>query len=97
MGIVLDDDEFHSLASDGVEITVDLDARVVQAGGKSWEFKLDDLELGLIDNGGIASAFSRFGKGLFEKLTAFKAERKDDHGRIPSLTTEAEPTKELQW
>ena len=111
LGIVMDNDEFHSLATDGIEITVDLHERVVQVAGETFPFKLDDLELALIINGGIASAFARFGNGLFEKLTwASEVEKKKKKekeekeekeekfdGKIPALSPEPEPAKELQW
>ncbi|KAL9104371.1 MAG: hypothetical protein Q9163_000671 [Psora crenata] len=70
LGIVLDDDEFHSLATDGVEIKIDVTSRQVYVGGRTFSFKLDDMELALIENGGMAPAFARFGNDVFERLSA---------------------------
>jgi len=100
LGIVLKDPEFHFLATDGVDIDVDLDAREVRVKGKAFGFQLDDMELALIEQGGIASAFRRFGMGVFEKLTAGEGSNKErkrkGHGfgegvKGPLIA------KELQW
>lgn len=69
LGIVINDDEFHSLATDGAEIVINLDGRYVTIGGKQFKFVLDDMELALIKNGGMGTAFKRFGEKVFEKLT----------------------------
>lgn len=67
---MLDDDEFHSLATDGSELKIDVPSREVHVGGRTFSFKLDDMELALIENGGMAPAFARFGKEVFERLFA---------------------------
>ena len=70
LGIVLDNDDFHALAAEGAEITIDVASREVCVGGRTFPFKLDDMELALIENGGMAPAFARFGKDVFERLCA---------------------------
>lgn len=67
---MLDHDDFHTLAADGAEITIDVASREVRVGGRTFAFKIDDMELALVENGGMAPAFARFGKDVFEKLCA---------------------------
>ncbi|KAL8783497.1 MAG: hypothetical protein Q9213_004593 [Squamulea squamosa] len=86
LGIVIDDDKFHALATNGTEIEVKVALREVCVGGKVFGFKLDDMELALIENGGMAPAFARFGKDVFEKLNA-------ESGRY----TNGVPLKEESW
>jgi hypothetical protein len=74
-------------------------------GEKSFGFKLDDMELGLVENGGMAVAFKRFGKGIFDKLAMFTA-RSGEPKRVEEMAV-IEPKdeglgagigpKELQW
>jgi 3-isopropylmalate dehydratase small subunit len=55
LGIVLGDDEFPTLATEGVDIKIDLKIMKVIVGGKSFTFNMDDMELALIRNGGITN------------------------------------------
>ena len=66
---MLNNDEFHSLATDGAGIKIDVTSREVHVGGRTFPFKIDDMELALIENGGMAPAFARFGKDVFERLS----------------------------
>ena len=92
---MLDDDEFYSLATEGVDIVVDLDVRQVRVMGKAFAFKLDDVELALIDNGGMATAYKRFGQDVLERLTAH-AKKTVSHMKPKAEGGDRTP-KELQW
>lgn len=93
LGIIVTDDAFHEAAQDGSDISIDLGARRITVGGKEFQFQLSKLEKELIANGGIASAFNRFGKKLFEVMCAPK-------GLITGAQTASEEShfpKSLQW
>ena len=96
LSIVLDDDEFHSLATDGVEITIDVTSRAVYVGGRTFSFKLDDMELALIENGGMAPAFARFGRDVFERLSA-STSRHGSEALYQDQNKEGGASQELQW
>lgn len=92
---MLDHDDFHSLVADGAEIKIDIALREVCLGGRTFAFKVDDMELALIENGGMAPAFARFGKDVFERLSASGSREADrmsyqDH-KIGGAS------QELQW
>lgn len=95
LGIVIDDDEFHRLATDGVDIEVDLDAREVRVAGKIFGFKLDDMELALVENKGMSAAYKRFGKQVFEKLTGNETDSGVEMAAVPGQ--EPEHMKGLTW
>ncbi|KAL2002036.1 hypothetical protein VTN02DRAFT_760 [Thermoascus thermophilus] len=93
LGIIVTDDEFYEAAQDGLDISIDLGARRITVGGKEFEFQLSQMEKELIANGGIASAFNKFGKKLFEVMCAPKnlktgAQTASEQSHFP---------KSLQW
>lgn len=90
---MIDDDAFYAAMEDNVEVTVDLSAHRVSVGTVSFPFKLDNLERGLIEQGGMAAAFREFGKNLFGRLTTAVDERVPG---IMMMESNAEPG-ELQW
>lgn len=95
LGIILDNDDFHSLATDGAEIKIDVPSRQVHVAGKTFSFKLDDMELALIENGGMAPAFARFGKDVFERLSASPSRPGSD--ALYQDQNEGGASRELQW
>lgn len=69
LSIVVSDPEFYELAQDGEKVEVSLQDETVRVGGKRFEFELSALERKLMEMGGIAQAFQRHGKGMFEALS----------------------------
>ena len=81
LGFEMQDPRFWELVGHGKQITVDLDSLVVtvEVGGEdtkteSFPFQLSLMQRRLIDVGGAEKAFAKWGKGLWEVLTA-----KDDN------------------
>jgi 3-isopropylmalate dehydratase small subunit len=73
LGFEMEDDKFWSLVEDGQDISVDLDKLMVTVGGRdgeSFPFKLSMMQRRLFEVGGIAKAFGRWGKALWDSLTA---------------------------
>ena len=70
LGIVLPDESFYDAALDGRDISIDFAANVVSVGGRNFAFRLSRMERALFEHGGVASAFRRFGKRLFETMAA---------------------------
>ncbi|RFU28594.1 hypothetical protein B7463_g7746, partial [Scytalidium lignicola] len=68
LGINIVDDEFYSLATTGAAIKIDIPERVILVGGKYFPFVLDEMELRLIENKGLAAAFTSFGRSVFQAL-----------------------------
>lgn len=62
------DEKFYEAARDGREASIDFKARVIEVGGKQFEFQFSQMEKELFQYGGIASAFRKFGNRLFEKM-----------------------------
>ena len=67
---IIDDNAFYELAVDGAEIQISLDERKVQIGGSTFHFQLSDMELALIENQGMTTAYQRFGSEIFQSLAA---------------------------
>ncbi|KAJ5587977.1 aconitase family protein [Penicillium hispanicum] len=100
MGIlrfVIDDDVFYEAAVDGVEIQISLDDRQVQVGELTFHFQLSDMELALIENQGMTSAYQKFGKDIFHSLSGgkgiheFSQELVDEKSELPA------GMRDLQW
>jgi 3-isopropylmalate dehydratase small subunit len=70
LGITITDESFYEAAVDGADIDLDLKGRCVYIAGSEWPFELSDMEIALMEAGGITGAFQKFGKALFENLTA---------------------------
>ncbi|KKA19926.1 hypothetical protein T310_6086 [Rasamsonia emersonii CBS 393.64] len=95
LALTITDEAFYDAAQDAVDISVDLAARRVTVDGKeSFGFQLSQMERELIANGGIASAFNRFGKKLFQVMCAPKNLRREDGVQQQQ---EEQDKKSLQW
>lgn len=98
LALTITDEAFYDAAEDAVDISVDLRARMVNVRKNerllSFGFQLSRMEQELIANGGIASAFERFGRKLFEVMCKPKNLRRED-GVL--LQHGAEEKKDLQW
>ena len=92
---MLDNDDFHTLATDGAEIKIDVPSREIHVAGKTFSFKLDDMELALIGNGGMAPAFARFGRDVFERLSA--SHSRPGSGALVQDQNEGGASRELRW
>lgn len=79
--VVPEDSGFWDVAWDGGEgsaaeereIEVDVETRTVRVnvegeGWREWGFELSGMELGLIVNQGLTTAFGRFGRGIWEEM-----------------------------
>ncbi|KAL5365338.1 hypothetical protein BJX96DRAFT_181541 [Aspergillus floccosus] len=73
LGITLTDDDFYEAAQDSIEISIDFRDGVICVGDKHFMFQLSQMERELFQYGGIASAFQKFGKHLFERMTSHSA------------------------
>ncbi|KAK8060834.1 hypothetical protein PG996_010764 [Apiospora saccharicola] len=80
LGITIGDPAFYEAVDRGgedVEIEIDLMANVVRLGGsggdggrKEFAFELSQMEKRLTELGGVAPAFNKFGKQIFDALTS---------------------------
>ena len=93
LGITISDEAFYDSATDGTDISINLSTNEIVLGERRISFELSQMEKELFDHGGISSAFSKFGKNLFEAMTtpknlarAAKNPRSDGNARA-----------ELQW
>ncbi|KAK6373587.1 hypothetical protein LTS17_008079 [Exophiala oligosperma] len=70
LGFVITDDRFHELvtSNEEAEMTVDVGRGVVRVAGEEFPFQLSEMEKSLIAAGGLAEAFKKFGKGVFDAL-----------------------------
>jgi 3-isopropylmalate dehydratase small subunit len=70
LGITIEDEAFYEAVTDGVDIDIDLVANVARVGGKEFPFELSQMEKSLTSLGGVAPAFNKFGKQIFDALTS---------------------------
>lgn len=69
LSVVVTDPEFYELAQDGEAVEISLEDGVVRIKERQFGFEFSELERRLMDLGGIAQAFQRHGKGMFEALS----------------------------
>jgi 3-isopropylmalate dehydratase small subunit len=91
LGITMPNEAFYAAAKDGSEILIDLHARFIDIDGLRFGFELSQMEEALFRHGGITSAFRKFGKRLFEELTAAK------NGRTSYMEKDCHIPSALQW
>ncbi|CAI5742644.1 unnamed protein product [Peronospora destructor] len=65
LGIVVTDEKFHELASEGEEVTVDLRTRVVSVNDHQVAFSLTQLEEAFLNGGGLKNLFKQHKAELF--------------------------------
>ncbi|KAH8898952.1 aconitase iron-sulfur domain-containing protein [Thozetella sp. PMI_491] len=70
IGIQIKDEAFYEAAQDGVDIEIDLIRNVATVGGKEFPFGLSQMEKSLTYIGGVAPAFQKYGKKIFDVLTS---------------------------
>uniref|UniRef100_C9K7B9 Aconitase AMT8 n=1 Tax=Alternaria alternata TaxID=5599 RepID=AMT8_ALTAL len=68
LAIVLTDEAFYKAAQQGENIEVDVEGRVVHVAGQTFPFSLDDMELQLIRNRGLAASYQKLGSKVFAAL-----------------------------
>lgn len=69
LGITIFDEAFYDSATNGTDISINLGTNEIVLGERRISFELSQMEKELFDHGGISSAFSKFGKNLFEAMT----------------------------
>ncbi|KAL4894255.1 hypothetical protein BDV59DRAFT_207278 [Aspergillus ambiguus] len=75
LGITMTDENFFEAAQDGVDITIDFNDSAIWVSNRRFEFEISQMERELFQYGGIASAFHKFGKRLFEEMTSRSSTR----------------------
>lgn len=85
LGITMDDEAFFELAREGEDIRIDIPSRQIVVAEKQFPFRLSDMEYKLTINNGIAKAYGRFGKAIWEKLM----QEESSEGVRPVLKDEA--------
>lgn len=99
LGINITDDEFYTRAITGVEIEINIPRRAVILDHKEYSFVLDEMELRLIESRGLAAAYLKFGRTVFQSLCG---EGKDEvkaeawAGKLEESEREA-AKKKLAW
>jgi homoaconitase/3-isopropylmalate dehydratase large subunit/3-isopropylmalate dehydratase small subunit len=68
LGIVMEDEEFYQAAQEGEDITIDIGTRTIEVAGKTFPFRLSNMEYKLTVNNGIAKTYGRFGKAIWQNL-----------------------------
>ena len=65
LGVTITDDEFYTLAQEGVEVEVDVKDRKVTCCDKEFKFGLSLMEEKLIAAGGVTEMYQKYGARLF--------------------------------
>lgn len=92
LGITMQDGSFYENATDGSEITIDVYGRGISIGERRWKFELDNLEIKMLQNKGLAEAYKKFGKNVFDCLCEGK---EDASGSLGMETTHMDSS--LEW
>ncbi|RJE19173.1 Aconitase family [Aspergillus sclerotialis] len=86
LGITIRDPSFYETAAvDGTEITISVYKHEIIIGQRKWTFQLDNLEIMMLQNKGLAEAYKKFGKNVFDSLcegsgnTTMEVEEQVDH------------------
>lgn len=66
--IAIRDPTFYELATDGVEILIDLEGNRLEVDEKEFKFEFSSMERKFMELGGITQAFHKYGKGLFQTM-----------------------------
>ncbi|KDO28498.1 hypothetical protein SPRG_06737 [Saprolegnia parasitica CBS 223.65] len=94
LGIVITDERFHTLATEGAEVHVDLPGRVVVVSGESFPFQLTALEESFLNGGGLQQLFRRYKTDLFRAAMQQKSSSSTACG---SSTECGSPGASEQW
>ena len=54
-----------------MDLTIDLENRIVRCGGLEFPFSLDPIEEQLLSAGGLVKVYEKFGPSLFRTLQRF--------------------------
>jgi 3-isopropylmalate dehydratase small subunit len=92
LGITMAGEQFFETATEGADVSIDVDKHTLEVSGEKFEFQLSQMENELHDNGGISSAFRRFGNKLSEVMTSSKYSGKGERKTMPPETR-----PELEW
>lgn len=68
LGITIRDESFYESATDDAEIIIDVYSRELTIGKGRWNFELDNLEIKMLQNKGLAEAYKKFEKNVFDNL-----------------------------
>lgn len=68
LGINITDNDFYTKAVTGADIEVNIPRRAVILDDKEYLFVLDEMELRLIQSRGLAAAYLKFGRSVFQSL-----------------------------
>ncbi|CAG8718015.1 12749_t:CDS:2, partial [Acaulospora morrowiae] len=99
LGVIVDDEEFYTLAQEGAEVTVNVKDRKVICGGKEFKFELSEMEEKLIAAGGVTEMYKKYGVDLFR--VAISSTESGQSSCASEATLEDKScgsgTKELVW
>lgn len=90
LGITIQDESFYESAMDNFEITIDVYGREIAIEERKWKFELDNLEIKMLQNKGLAEAYKRFGKGVFDSLCEVDARTEESSVEAKSIDSSLE-------
>lgn len=93
----MDNDEFYNLATEGADIHIDVQARVIEIGQKQFNFQLSDIEYALTANKGIAATFRMYGKDLWKEMTEHGEDGPGLHGNVTLASSQEPLDKRVEW
>ena len=70
LGIELNDDHFYQVATDGVEIEIDIPKRLIKVSQESFNFQMAEMEYRLTMNKGLQASYKKFGRDIWRRLAA---------------------------
>jgi 3-isopropylmalate dehydratase small subunit len=97
VAITITDPAFYKLATDGVELSIDLEANRLQVCGETFCFDFSSMERQLMELGGITQAFHKHGKTLFQTMVkppSVRVFNKSSKGPAPTIDNKQ---SQLAW
>ncbi|KAK1573053.1 aconitase [Colletotrichum navitas] len=99
IGFIINDEDFYRLADHGTEIEIDVQGRCVRVGDRAFTFRLDDIELKLVENRGLAEAFRRHRKDVYDALCSPEGVLTEvpSPATLADISMQHKKTEELAW
>ena len=85
LGFNITNDDFYKVAQEGSDITIDLPRRVVEVAKQEFNFTLSQIEYHLTTNKGIAQSFKKYGKRIWEEITAGEEPASEEMDHVPAV------------
>lgn len=97
LGIVIQDEDFYALAAHDQGIEVNVANRKIRVADREFPFALDEMELRLIENDGLAASLDHAGSAVFAALCRSETNAINSRASDGSSSSCGSSQGDLQW